>query len=429
MLNQRQIPVLLVDDKPENLIALEALLVDMPLDLELIKAGSGNDGLREALKRDFAVILLDVQMPHMTGMETAELLRANPKTRHLPIIFVTAGMTDKAHLFTGYELGAVDYLVKPIESIVLRSKVNVFCELYQQRMEIEYHKSNLEVQVKERTAELTALNEQLESRVQERTRELQHALQQMMESERLASLGSIVAGVAHELNTPLGNCVSLSSTLQGEAQLLANEVAAGKLRRSAFEQFLACQVQGHELLTRNLERASELVESFKHVAVDQTSNKRRKFDLKKAVEENIMTLEQMYKKTPFSMTLDLQPGIGLDSYPGPVGQIITNFTANALAHAFDGRTYGTMSLSTRLLNVETVEMIFCDDGVGIPAHNLKHVFDPFFTTKLGKGGSGLGLSIVHSLVTQVLGGTVSVDSSLEKGTTFTVILPIVAPNC
>jgi signal transduction histidine kinase len=443
------IPILLVDDLPENLIALEALLCELPLELEIVKAGSGEEGLRQTLKRDFALILLDVQMPGMNGFETASLLRTNPKTRHLPILFVTAGMNDEQHAFDGYELGAVDYLVKPIEPIVLRSKVCVFCELYAQRREIEFHRANLSVQVEERTAELSALannltaeiaarrateerlrdlNEQLETRVEQRTHDLQRAMHQVVESERLAALGSLVAGVAHELNTPIGNCVGVGSTLQGQAQSLARELQSGHLRRSEFERFLADAISGHEILMRNLHRASTLVDSFKHVAVDQTSNQRRQFDLLQVLEEDIMTLRPMYKKTPYTFEADLQPGIVLDSFPGPMGQILTNFISNALAHAFEGRSQGGMFLTTRLLDDEHVEIVFRDDGNGIPERHLKHVFDPFFTTKLGKGGSGLGLSIVYNLVNGVLGGVIAIDSKPDQGTKFTLTLPLRAPE-
>jgi signal transduction histidine kinase len=449
MRSQSEIPVLLVDDLPENLIALEALLEDLPHELEVIKANSGEEGLRQTLKRDFALILLDVQMPVMNGFETADLLRANPKTRHVPIIFVTAGMNAEQHVFNGYELGAVDYLVKPIEPLMLRSKVSVFCELYAQRREIEFQQANLAAQVEQRTAELSTLaldlkaevetrrsaeerlrelNEQLESRVEQRTQELQRAMHQVVESERLAALGSLVAGVAHELNTPIGNCVGVASTLQGQAQALVRELQSGHVRRSEFEQFLNDVASGNEILMRNLARASTLVESFKHVAVDQTSNQRRRFDLQHVLQEDLMTLKPMYKKTPYTLQAELQPGVVCDSYPGTLGQILTNFISNALTHAFENRPQGSMFLNTRLLDEERAEIVFRDDGNGISERHLKHVFEPFFTTKLGKGGSGLGLSIVHNLVTGVLGGEIDIDSHPGEGTKFTLILPLRAPT-
>jgi two-component system sensor histidine kinase/response regulator len=197
-------PILLVDDRPENLTALEALLEEMGLDM--FKATSGNEALSLSLKHDFAIVLMDVRMPDMDGFETAELMRANPKTSRLPIIFVTAAMKDTEHQFKGYEAGAFDYLLKPIEPTVLRSKIRVFCDLYQQRRRIEMHEQQLEMLVKERTAELhevneklhlelaerkraeekiLRLNEELEQRVRERTSELErrnHELEEMMKA-------------------------------------------------------------------------------------------------------------------------------------------------------------------------------------------------------------------------------------------------------
>ncbi|MBT0665928.1 response regulator [Geobacter pelophilus] len=154
-----KIPILLVDDRPENLIALEALLDDMGL--ALFTAQSGNEALSLSLKHDFAIVLLDVRMPGMDGFETAELMRANPKTSRVPIIFISAALKDTEHQFKGYETGAFDYLLKPIEPTILRSKIRVFCDLYQQRMMLEMTELQLETAIRERTAELHAALETL----------------------------------------------------------------------------------------------------------------------------------------------------------------------------------------------------------------------------------------------------------------------------
>jgi len=447
MSDPASIPILLVDDLPENLIALQALLEQMPLALELVQSLSGNDALKQTLKRDFALILLDVQMPGMNGIETAELLRSNSKTRHIPIIFITAGMNDQVDIFKGYELGAVDYLIKPVENLVLQSKVNIFCELYSLRKKLEQDNVTLSAKLSEAfIRDITArkktevamqeLNEQLELRVAERTKELELSQEKVMHSERLASLGSLVAGVAHEMNTPIGNCVTLASTLQANAKNFAAAIAENRVRRSDMDDFLADIENGHEILVRNLDRAATLVQSFKQVAVDQTSNQRRRFDLKKVLEEDVVTIGPMYKKTPYKMNLLLSPNIAIDSYPGPLAQIITNFVSNSLMHGFNGREQGSMCLEARLVNQDTgqkvnhdcVEIIYADDGNGIEQKNLHHIFDPFFTTKLGQGGSGLGLSIVHNLVVGVLGGTLTVESAPDKGCKFKIILPITAPE-
>jgi signal transduction histidine kinase len=283
---------------------------------------------------------------------------------------------------------------------------------------------------------------QLEQRVQRRTLKLEQANQdleatlatiknmqtELHRSEKMAALGSLVAGVAHELNTPIGNCVTVASAMKDHAQSLLKEMQDGTMRRSTLERTLADSAEGADMLVRNLDRASELIGSFKRVAVDRSSNLRRHFDLSQNLSEILITLEPMYKKTPFLMQRDLATGIDMDSYPGPLGQVVTNFISNALAHGFDGRDHGTMRLSCRALDEDKVEIAFSDDGIGIPQQYQARVFDPFFTTKLGQGGSGLGMNIVYNIVTGIMGGKIELASSPETGTTFTLTLPRSAPH-
>lgn len=289
--------------------------------------------------------------------------------------------------------------------------------------------------------EIRELNAELEERVRVRTLKLEQAnaeladalaslrnmQNELIRSEKMAALGSLVAGVAHELNTPIGNSVTVASTLMEQTETLLNDERAGTLRRSSFDRYLETAAAGTELLLRTLKRASELVSSFKQVAVDQSSDQRRKFDLQNVLQEVAMTLAPTYNKMRYKLVLDLAPGITLDSYPGPLGQVITNFITNSLTHGFEGRDIGTMQLSTRHLDGEHVEITFSDDGIGIPPEHQKRVFDPFFTTKLGKGGSGLGMNIVYNLVTSVLGGKIELRSTPGAGTTLTVVLPLCAP--
>ncbi len=448
-----KIPVLMVDDRPENLTALAALLSDMELDLELVAANSGNEALRQSLKCDFALILLDVQMPDMNGLETAALLRTNPKTCHLPIIFVTAGMNEKNHLFKGYESGAVDYLIKPIEPLVLRSKVRVFCELYAQRMEIEYRKVNLEGMVRERTGELSTLaenlgqeckvrqateaalkeselrlrqlNEELEGRVEQRTLELRRAMDQIVESEKLASLGGIVAGVAHELNTPIGNIVMMASALGDRLAELSKTVVEGTLTKSLLFASVDECINASAILVRSAQRAGELIDSFKKVAVDQTSQRRRVFDLRETVSDILHTLGTAMRHAQVRVELRIPPGIEMDAYPGDLEQIFSNLIMNSIRHGF-GAGGGHIMIDARQLQ-EQVEIIYQDDGAGIAPELHRKVFEPFYTTKLGQGGSGLGMFIVHNLAHGVLKGDIKLDSACGKGVTFTLTVPAVTP--
>lgn len=280
---------------------------------------------------------------------------------------------------------------------------------------------------------LLELNETLEQRVHERTAELtdamarlQAATDSLVQAEKLAALGSLVAGVAHELNTPVGNAVMTASTLRGELGKL-QAMLDGGLRRSQLEAFINEGSTGIDILLRNLERTADLIQGFKCVAVDQTSEQRRRFDLKQSVDELLLTLRPQLKNKPFRLDADILVGIEMDSYPGPIGQILTNFINNALLHAFEGRDSGRMLLSAYTPDAEHVHIEFADDGRGMNAEQLRRAFEPFYTTRLGQGGSGLGLSIAYNLTTGLLGGDLRVRPGEPGGVVFEIDLPRVAP--
>lgn len=257
---------------------------------------------------------------------------------------------------------------------------------------------------------------------------LRRTAEVLARNERMASLGSLVAGIAHEINTPIGNARMVASAVGHRISEFEAELASGTLRRSVLENFLASVRESDDLLERNLVRAANLIQNFKQVAVDQTSDRRRQFDLGTVLEEIRMTLLPRFKHSPYTFELEAEVGVGLDSFPGALGQVVTNLVENALVHAFDGRREGQVSLHARHLDGDRVEVICADNGAGIPAELRPRIFDPFFTTKLGKGGSGLGLSIVLNLVRDLLGGDMVVESEPGDGTRFIITIPRVARN-
>ncbi|OYU42610.1 MAG: hypothetical protein CFE44_23030, partial [Burkholderiales bacterium PBB4] len=220
---------------------------------------------------------------------------------------------------------------------------------------------------------------------------------------------------------------TVGSTLRDKAGELQTAFEKGDMRRSTMKDFVESFMWGTDILMSSLTRASELIGSFKRVAVDQSSDQRREFDLQKTLQEVCLTLEPMYKSSPYQLTTQLPAGITMDSYPGALGQLITNFVSNALQHGFEGRTYGHMQLGARLNAHHKVELHFSDDGLGMAPDTLKRVYDPFFTTKLGHGGSGLGMNIVYNIVREVLGGSIQVQSAPGAGTQIFVELPLSAP--
>ena len=277
------------------------------------------------------------------------------------------------------------------------------------------------------------LNLELESRVAGRTAELTSTLQdlkqtqfELVQSEKLAALGAMVTGIAHELNTPVGNAMMVVSTLAEQQRELERNLAHG-LKRSALDQFLLSVRDGNELLERSLQRTADLVATFKQVAVDQSSAHRSQFMLDEVLPAIMLTCRPTLERPGIHFTCDVAPGLEMDSYSGPLGQVLITLLGNAMKHAFEGRGTGQLQLRAQALGDDWVRISVTDDGVGIPSDNLPRVFDPFFTTKLGQGGSGLGLHIAHNIVTGMLGGRIQVRSEAGQGSEFCVELPRVAP--
>jgi len=296
-------------------------------------------------------------------------------------------------------------------------------EVQKARTEVEMLNQSLEATVTVRTGELEQKNAELASTIDN----LHQTRESLVRSEKLAGLGSIVAGVAHELNTPIGNALTVSSTQVENTRTFIKDIEAG-IKRSTLLQFVENSRVSADLIERNLVRAAQLVQGFKQVAVDQTSDQKRTFKLKETIDEHLLMLQPMLKQTPYRIVADVAPEISMNSYPGPLGQVVTNLVNNAVLHGFNGRDFGTVKLESKKINENWLRLTVSDDGVGISAENQDRIFDPFFTTRLGQGGSGLGLNIVFNIVHNVLGGTIEVRSNPGEGSVFVVILPIAAPT-
>jgi signal transduction histidine kinase len=257
--------------------------------------------------------------------------------------------------------------------------------------------------------------------------ELNAAQQNLIDAERLAALGGLVAGVAHEVNNPLGISLTVASSFARRAEMFEAELRSSDgLRRSQLEEFVRTSRDAAQQLVANLHRAGELIQSFKQVAVDRSHAERRQFSLREATDQIIASLRPVLKRAPIAMTLDVPEGLVIDGYPGSYGQILTNLFLNAVNHAFgDGRS-GTISIVAKPRGYDDVEIIFSDNGAGMTPDVQRQAFDPFFTTRRNEGGTGLGLHIVYNLVTQQLGGRMMLESRLGQGTTFRIIMPRVA---
>ena len=293
-----------------------------------------------------------------------------------------------------------------------------------------------------REEDLRRLNEELEGRVAERTEaltrsnaeltgaltEVERARDELIQSEKHAALGRLVAGLSHEMNTPLGNG-RLAVTALEERLARFEASLEGGLRRSELDAFVGGVRASIEIAELNLAKASELMGSLKQVAADRTASRRRRFQLGEVIDEVLLTLSPSIRRRPVDLRLDLAEDgeIWLDSYPGELGQAITNLIENCLAHAFDDDTRGRVDIRARFVPPDHLSIRLSDDGKGMTEEEMRRAFDPFFTTNLGRGGTGLGLYITRNSVMNVLGGSITVESAPGEGSSFEILIPLSAP--
>ncbi|MBD8528139.1 sensor histidine kinase [Pseudomarimonas arenosa] len=281
---------------------------------------------------------------------------------------------------------------------------------------------------------LAGQREQLQREVDERTAELSHTVEQLrntqrslVEQEKMASLGALVAGVAHEINTPVGVAMTAGSHL-GVLTRTANQAfEQGALTRSALAGYFGEAATTAEMIERNLSRAAELISNFKQVSVDRTADGRREFYLHELISELLSSVRPMWRRRPINIEVRCPENLRMDSFPGTLGQVFSNLIQNALIHAFAPEQVGRIEIACAELEHDRVEVRFSDNGRGIEAQHLGRIFDPFFTTRRGQGSTGLGLHLVFNLVSQKLGGTLSVESAPAQGTHFVLVMPRSAP--
>lgn len=257
---------------------------------------------------------------------------------------------------------------------------------------------------------------------------LRQARKRLIQSEKMALLGQLVAGVAHEINTPVGICVTAATHLQTQAGEVAARFADGLLSKSELQRFLGMAAETSSLIHANSIKAAELIAGFKQVAVDQTSKQRRVFNLGATLRDTLLSLKPRLRDCAQRIETEGADGIDMDSYPGPLSQILTNLVLNALTHAFPGNASDGRIAITAKADGDELELSVADNGKGIPPDDLERVFEPFFSTRHGQGGSGLGLHIVYNLATTGLGGRICCDSRVGGGTRFVLQVPLKAPD-
>ncbi len=268
-------------------------------------------------------------------------------------------------------------------------------------------------------AELSSAKEAAEKAVMQ----LKGAQLQMIESEKLAALGALVAGVAHEVNTPLGIALTAASTLHSETQALSELINDGGLKKTQLQDYLLMAQEATQLILRHCQNAAGLIRSFKNISVDQTAEMVREFDLGMYLGEILRSLKPNLKPTQHQIELDCPTGLMVHTHPSAFTQILNNLVNNSIMHAFVKDQRGLMTIQVTTLSDELIEVRFMDNGIGIPPTLRAKVFEPFYTTKRGQGGSGLGMSIVHNLVVAQLKGRISIEDTPGGGTCFVIVFP------
>jgi signal transduction histidine kinase len=277
--------------------------------------------------------------------------------------------------------------------------------------------------------ENTRLLRELRQRTDDLTRSLEDlraAQDSLVQTEKLAALGRLVAGVAHEINTPVGTSLTVASAFINKTGRFEVDVASGDVRRSILTEFIATSREAASQIMINLGHAADLIQSFKQVAADRNVSDRRRFDLGQVTEQVVKGL-RFGLRSHLTVSVECEPNLAMYSYPGPYGQVLTNLVLNSAAHAFPDGARGSVHIAVQASGKDNVKVLFSDDGCGMSPEVKRQVFDPFFTTRRDKGSTGLGLHIVHNIVTGRLGGRINLETKPGAGTKIQIIVPREAP--
>lgn len=416
--------ILLVDDDPFILSGTGRVLENEGYSVE--RADSGEAALDMLEKASFDLVLTDLVMGKVGGMQVLiETKQRYPET----MVIILTGYADMKAAINAIQYGSDDLMLKPAESEEIFFRVKRCLE-----------NKELKDKVRQHTAELEQVNAQLKKDIREREYaekklqkaneelndsliKLKYAQESLIRSEKLASLGGLVSGVVHEINTPVGIGITASSFIMQQIKKIQGRYEAGEMTEAHFRKFLNTAYESSSMISSNLGRAGELISNFKQVSVDQASEKPRRIIVDEYIKEVLLSLRMELRKTSHDIEVNCPGDLIFNSRPGALAQILTNVVMNAKLHAFEGIEQGKITF-----DISTDNGFMClkyrDNGVGMNEEILKHVFDPFYTTKRDQGGSGLGMYIVYNLVTQALNGSIDCESSPGKGTCFTITVPL-----
>ena len=407
--------VLCIDDEPSVLDSLRRELSENFEDrCELETAMGGEEALRllEDLLEDeceLAVVICDYIMPEMKGDEVlARIHHCCPNTLGI-MLTGQASLEGIANAINTANL--YRFITKPWNPADLQLTVREALNSYRTARQLVEYQQSLEQKVQERTLKLTQTLNELESMQEE-----------LVRTEKLASLGQLVAGVAHEINTPVGNAILAASVLAQETTAFDRTFSSGSLKKSGLRNYVETASESSNLVLNNLHRAAEIIQNFKQVAIDRTNLESRTFKVVDYLDSIAVSLEPQWKKAKHTLTVEGNPTIQMEGCPGILSQVVTNLVMNSIVHGYAPRERGHLSFRVTEAR-ERVVIEYSDDGKGMSSEVQEKMFEPFFTTARERGGSGLGLNIVHNIVTQSLQGNLSCESAIGQGTKFTLDLP------
>jgi signal transduction histidine kinase len=400
--------ILIIDDEVYIRKSTKSFLEDFSF--KVIEAENGRTGLEKSINNKPDLILCDLRMPGMDGLEVLAAVTENqPET---PIIIVS-GAGNIKDTVKALRLGAWDYIIKPI-----------------QNMDVLYHSINKALEradfIKEKRLYHTNL-EQANKELKESLKALKQTQDKLVQSDKMAALGELVAGVAHEINTPVGIGVTAASFLDTKTRELKGIYESGDIKKSELESYIKTIEDIASSILINMERAAELISSFKQIAVDQSIEKPRLFKLKEYIDGVLLSLKPKLRDTKHLIRIECPDDIGINSFPGAFYQILNNLILNSLVHGFKTMDKGKIDMVFKLKNNNLI-FIYRDNGVGMTQDQCTKIFDPFFTTMRGQGGTGLGMSIVFNLITQTLNGSIECESSVKKGVKFKIQIPVLQNN-
>ena len=390
--------ILVVDDNPRNLDVLSELLDQH--NFVVLFALDGPNGLQRAETGRPDLILLDVMMADMDGFETCRQLKYNERTRDIPVIFMTA-LDDTVNKVKAFECGAVDYITKPFEPEEVLARIHTHLTLKQLRQDLQSKNEELQTSLKT----------------------LHKTQEQLVQSQKMAALGRLVAGIAHEINTPVGVGITAASFFERKSQEVAELYTTARLPRSQFEAYLHLAADCATTVLTNLQKVAKLIQNFKQVAIDQNSEDQRRIHLKSYLTTIFISLRARYAPFRHQLVFNCPDDLYVTISPDILLQILSNLLENSLLHGFHQHQSGAIKIDIRQQE-HTLLLDYHDNGQGMIEEQREKVFDPFFTTRRAQGAVGLGMHIVYNLITQTLGGTIECQSKPEQGTTFLMTLPL-----